>query len=446
MRLTADSDLIQRESFLPGLRVILDDDALLEYLRSTWPQVQWRSLQGRYLRYKPRTNCLVALEAQIIDAQGLWQSLWLYAKAFHAEDDSKLEKWQQKPGMSPILGIGRWIWLEKSVKISVLPNDTKLKFLIKLLEPQYQAHTMAKLLPKPKRLPKTGQLRLLRYKPERRLVAQWGEGATPQALIKAYTPKQYKGALRHAKGFQSQPDLAIAPLIGHRDKHHLLAWDWLSGVPLPDWMSDPGFDKHDLSRVGMALAQLHQQTPGHLKKLTSKSQTQALLDLADWLGFLLPAWRLESIELAHTLSQRLNQLPTITTAIHGDFYADQVLWRDDRIAIIDLDRAATGHPAQDIGNFMAHLERQALWDDRPLDRVRLFETSFLAGYENVGLRISREALQLYTAFGLFLLTPEAFRYRHSNWPQRIQMLLDRIRQILQSDPIETENLWVEQGC
>ncbi len=359
MLLTADKNLIQREPFLPGLRVLLDDAALLEYLQLTWPQLQWRSLHSRYIRYKPQTNCLVALEAQVSKAQGPWQSLWLYAKAFRMDDDAKLQKWQQRPGMSQVLGIGRWIWLEASVKLSVLPNDAKLKSLIKLLEPHHQAPTIAKLLPA-KRISNTGQLRLLRYKPERRLVAQWCCQDTPQALIKAYTAPNYEKAWRHANGFQSQPELAIAPLIGKRDKYHLLAWDWLSGVPLPDWMSDPGFSHDDLSRVGVALAQLHRQGPSHLKHLNLTHQRQTLLQLADWIGFLLPSWRLEAVEVAQILSQRLMQLPSLTTAIHGDFYADQVLWRDDRIAIIDLDRAALGHPAQDIGNFIAHLERQAL--------------------------------------------------------------------------------------
>ncbi len=43
------------------------------------------------------------------------------------------------------------------------------------------------------------------------------------------------------------------------------------------------------------------------------------------------------------------------TAVHRDFYHDQVLVDGPRIVLLDLDDYAVGHPALDAGNFVAHL-------------------------------------------------------------------------------------------
>ena len=43
------------------------------------------------------------------------------------------------------------------------------------------------------------------------------------------------------------------------------------------------------------------------------------------------------------------------TLVHRDFYHDQLLFDAERTWILDLDCAARGDAAMDVGNFVAHL-------------------------------------------------------------------------------------------
>ncbi|MEM7065183.1 MAG: phosphotransferase [Cyanobacteria bacterium P01_B01_bin.77] len=57
-------------------------------------------------------------------------------------------------------------------------------------------------------------------------------------------------------------------------------------------------------------------------------------------------------------SDRTKKSPLV--GIHRDFYSDQVLVDGDRLWLVDLDLYCQGHPALDIGNFIAHITEQSL--------------------------------------------------------------------------------------
>lgn len=63
--------------------------------------------------------------------------------------------------------------------------------------------------------------------------------------------------------------------------------------------------------------------------------------------------------------------------IHRDFHEKQVLLHADRAVLIDFDTVAMGDPAQDLGNFLAHLDLREL--SRGEDVVRAGE-ALLEGY------------------------------------------------------------------
>ena len=100
--------------------------------------------------------------------------------------------------------------------------------------------------------------------------------------------------------------------------------------------------------------------------------------------------------------------------IHGDFYAKQALVMDAGIALLDFDQAAVGEPAVDLGNFVAHLEREALEGRIPAERIEEMTSALLQGY---GRPVSIEA---WTALALFLLSTDPFRQRETrpHPPQR----------------------------
>jgi aminoglycoside phosphotransferase (APT) family kinase protein len=65
--------------------------------------------------------------------------------------------------------------------------------------------------------------------------------------------------------------------------------------------------------------------------------------------------------------------------VHGDFKPSQLLLDGERATIVDLDRAAMGDPALDLGAFTAQLHKEALHRDQ-LD-LRPLAPRFLAAYE-----------------------------------------------------------------
>jgi Ser/Thr protein kinase RdoA (MazF antagonist) len=65
--------------------------------------------------------------------------------------------------------------------------------------------------------------------------------------------------------------------------------------------------------------------------------------------------------LAERVTTALRALPTVPPVLcHRDFYDKQVLLDRERGTLIDLDLAATGHPALDVGNWLAHARLRAL--------------------------------------------------------------------------------------
>ncbi|MDP8940574.1 MAG: aminoglycoside phosphotransferase family protein [Actinomycetota bacterium] len=70
-------------------------------------------------------------------------------------------------------------------------------------------------------------------------------------------------------------------------------------------------------------------------------------------------------ELARDLADYLLQAPPNGTPIHGGFDAGQVLLSSDSIVLLDLDRAVKGDPAEDIGTFVAQLERGIICGELP---------------------------------------------------------------------------------
>src|SRR5206468_9391928 len=56
----AETDLVRRDSAIPGLAVVFDPDAFVDALRRAAPEVDLRAAQITYVRYKPQAYCRVA--------------------------------------------------------------------------------------------------------------------------------------------------------------------------------------------------------------------------------------------------------------------------------------------------------------------------------------------------------------------------------------------------
>ena len=114
--------------------------------------------------------------------------------------------------------------------------------------------------------------------------------------------------------------------------------------------------------------------------------------------------------------------------MHGDFSANQVVIGQQEAAIIDLDWACYGDPADDLGNFIAQTERKALRGELPRHRVESMTDALLAGYQ--AHRALPDRVGLYTAVEVFRRSRFPFRMCESDWPQQTEALIERAEEIL----------------
>lgn len=413
--LPADRSLIRRDSQIPGLAILFDVDALATALQPHLPD-NIESIRSTYVRYKHGTNCLVAYE---LNVAGI--TIPIYAKAFGTNSQNKLQKFNNRTSVPSRLGIGR-LMLEHGIVVCFFPNDKDLK-LPQLVNPKTRQQLLRQMFAA--NLHQT-QLFNLRYKPERRYVGQLRTDTHIQAVLKAYTKKDYPQAKTNAQAFDSGTVLHIAPMLGYSDCDRLLAVEWIPRLPLNQAIAQPRLNSNAVTLTATALAEIHAQNPKNLNILTRDAEAQSLLALAADLSIIYPPVANLAQNLAQQFAEQLLSLPQLTQPIHGDFNAEQVLIGEDNVTILDFDRAVRSDPAADLGSFLARLEHDKLRGISPYRLERIKEQLLQSYQASFSHRI-----ELYTAIALFRLACDPFRYRQPNWDDKTTAILQQAQTILQ---------------
>lgn len=418
-RFAADLELAHRDPALPGLALLLDADRFAAVARAALPQAEVGTGTATYVRYKPGTSCLVAYRLHVhgveIDA---------YARAYRASARDKLKKARERiaRGSSP-----KWkgfVLDDVAIAAFFFPNDSKLDTLTRLAAEPKRGRLFSRLLPNRPALWGAG-VRSLRYKPERRYVAAMTAEGIEQAVLKLYTAQEYTAARRGARAFGSRGALQVARPLGRSDRYHALVFEWMAGRALDEVIAAPDFDVERARLVGAALAALHSQRPRGLSLQSREAEVRSLLAAAAAVTAVCPHLTRPTRDLVLQLAADLRATPLAPRAIHGDFSADQVLLTGEGVAILDLDNAAYGDPAADLGTFVAQLERNALRNELSAARVEAVTDALLLGYDAAERSRLLERLELYVAVGLLRLAPHAFRNREECWPLAIEAILER---------------------
>jgi len=420
-----EADLVRRDGVLPGLATVLDPEALLAALAPVFPTADVRAASIRYVRYKPHTNCLVAYRLDVDGTES--QAVDVHAKVHRLDAPEKLGKARQDAHVPGQLGPGRIVLEDRGLVVWVFPNDLRLRTVRRLADGNARARLLRRLFPDRPEL-WAGTLRTLRYKPERRYVAQLETAGAAQAVLKVHAAPRYQRAAASAAAFCSRAPLRVPRVLGRSDSRGIVALEWLPGRLLGAVLSEGAAALDAVTAVGAALGALHSQRDACVPAIGRGTEVAALFALAADLGFLCPDLARPARELAAQLAARLAQTSPELRPIHGDFYADQVLLSGASVAIFDIDQAALGDPAADLGTFTAHLERDALGGGPPAERVPVLRTALLEGYRAATGRPASPpppGVDLHTAVGLFRLAPEPFRAREPDWPQRIAAILAR---------------------
>jgi aminoglycoside phosphotransferase (APT) family kinase protein len=419
-----DVDLVRRDPRLVGLGTLLDPEAFVAALMRAAPGVELGPAEISYIRYKPGTNCLVGyrleVEGEVVDA---------HARAFLPADRAPFRKTTARGTTPGAGGQGRIVLEPLMITAWVFPNDDDLRVIARLYRPEARTVLLRKIAPGDPGLWE-GSIEHLAYKPQRRYVARLRGRGVAGAVLKCYTKGGYRDAAARSNGFTSVGAVQVARRLGGSDRHRVLVYGWLDGTLLSDLMVQRPPARSATASVGAALAELHAQEPIGLSTLERREEVEVLVAAAEAVGVVCPRLAARAAVLASRLAEHLCSEPIPGRPIHGDFYARQVLLAEPAVAVLDFDRAARGDPATDLGNFCAHLERDALSGRLAMEQVGPAQEALLSGYAENATRPRQAHLAACTAAGLLRLAPEPFRRHEPEWPELMEAILERAERIL----------------
>src|SRR5262249_54805018 len=136
--------------------------------------------------------------------------------------------------------------------------------------------------------------------------------------------------------------------------------EWIPGRMLSDLCVPPHIDWKAVDATGAAVAELHAQPADALEGWTRNDEIAYLFSLAREIGFLCPRLAARAGVLTSRLATWLAAAPSVQLPVHGDFSGAQVLVDGGQAAIVDLDSACRGDPAEDLGSLLAQWEIDVL--------------------------------------------------------------------------------------
>lgn len=407
----ADSDLVRRDSRLPGLATLLAPSALLERLRAQRVPVGLAA-RPAYLRYKPGTSCLAGYA---IDLNG--RETLAHAVAYPPDAADKLAKARLRADRPWQNGAGDLVLNDLSVAVSIFPSDPELRPLARLVDAGRRRYLLTRSVPDRPELADCG-LRTLRYKPRRRFVGVLEGASGSLAVVRCHA----SGAGLPAEATSelcSRGPLKLPATLGETQGVQLV--EWLPGDVL-DAESLLG-DRQMAGRVGAALAHLHAQQVTRLPTRLRGDEIAALRAMAMAMGLVVPAHASRWQSSIDRLCDRLSAAPLRPRPIHGDLHAEQILFDGESTGLIDLDEARLGDPAADVGSLMAALTgADPALAERVLDEL-------LRGYRHEGGRLERDSVELHWSCALVRSALEPFRSRQQDWPERVEQRLQQAEAI-----------------
>ncbi|WP_026538099.1 phosphotransferase family protein [Arthrobacter sp. 9MFCol3.1] len=402
-RREADRALAARDPRIPGLNWVLDDELLSELLGER--------VRITRTRYKPHSSALV-----VFRRAGNGAGSYGWASTTAPEHAGKL---QRRADSSLQRGGGirliRPDQLHPDVAVAAGPieEDWPLRPNLRWL----RDHGLRRL----GALPAAGRfldppVSVLRYNPERRLVARVPTETGPVVIKTAVQADEVAAGLRLRQRLQSHgipvlPELADPACAAH-------------GISAsPGWgQGDLGGGDNDPAayRAGQAVAAIHGMDAGagadpmaDREDLARQLAATRSMIICLFPGLQAPVDALTGRLLAAVgAAGPQRQQPVL---VHGDFSADQVLVDGPAIRIIDFDRVTTSDPARDLGSFAAVEDIADPAGAGPVAGGRK-TAQLIDGYREAGGHVTQARVDSWAAFRLFLNSVDPFRNRASDWP------------------------------
>ena len=377
-----------------GTAVLTDTDALAELLGAADETL----LRRPYLRWKPGTSCIAALELASGSA---------YAAAFSAAAGAKLAKTLEQAPAGSVLLVDRQL----CVLVARPSADRDLPALSDLTGAFARAVGSASA-------EESVAVQTLAYKPLRRWVGTLSTGPVEasdggRSVLRAYR----RGDLERARASSKTArrlfgGLAPEP-VGRSRRRGLIVQAWVPGETLDRALAARSALADTLPTVGRTLAGMHQRQPPSTAARVAGAPLDGTAELLGALDEDLGRW---AAHLAARLESGRPDEDDERVFVHGDFSADQVVLGPDGPVFLDWDRAGVGAAAVDLASL-----RAAGLDVESWQRV-------LDGYGEV--RPLPGDLDWYVAAAMLQRAPEPFRAGRRGWLGETRRMLADVQHLL----------------
>ncbi|MFV0533031.1 MAG: phosphotransferase [Cumulibacter sp.] len=275
----------------------------------------------------------------------------------------------------------------------------------------------------------TGELAVLRYNPQRRLILRREIPGTDPVVVRITARAQH--GIHHALAHLSDAGVPLVQPLAQPSHRHVTRWPWYGTGDLAQVA--PAKSAPYAAAAGRALAALHAAPAGGGLNPVPAVNGE-LSAIADDLAHIDPEAGQWMRRLADATVARIDARIWRTGVVHGDFSADQVLLdraiprRAPAVALIDFDRAGIGPLAMDLGTFAATELLAASTsgnESSDIDTLPL-TASLAAGYSASSDGVHRE----WVARALLARVMEPFRAGDPNWARAIGCRLDQVASVL----------------
>ena len=188
------------------------------------------------------------------------------------------------------------------------------------------------------------------------------------------------------------PAFSVPQPYGFDPARQLLAQEAAPPRTLHDGLiGDPATAVADVRRVAQWLARLHDIGEIGLPPLPTNFEQEKLLSYAEGLAGAVPSHEARVRALVTRTTDALAHVagPCVTT--HGDFQPKNIHLDDQRVVVIDFDRAAQAPAARDVGHFIGQSLTMAASRHGAIDAAASWVDAFMSAYREAGGGASVEA-------------------------------------------------------
>ena len=307
-----------------------------------------------YLRHKPGETSIVSYRFVTPGADTEARGYAQWCAAPERAEEIYRKALTLRPRLSDV-GVST-IRIDARTVFYGFPNDARLRRLRWYSTPRKLKPSLASLAPGGEQISKSDSTStVLKYKPERRLVARVDLVTTAgshRALLVRYSTGRQAGRLASVASALLDHGVQTPTPRAQLDDGRVSVDDFIEGTELRTWLRD-----HDsvAEHLAESLLAFHTTSPpsGTPRRCVADDLANAINGL-----LAIALWDRELGQLAREVAARLTagqpQGGRVVGLIHGDLHDKNILVSDEQAWFIDLERTAVGSPASDLGRLRAH--------------------------------------------------------------------------------------------